>query len=193
MKKVVLPALFAGLMGVAMGAQARDMAQGTIEVGGDFDLSFSSLSRKSSGSNDTDVDVLDLRFDAVYYVVPNIGLGLLWTYESGTATRAGSSVDFSENAIGPLLVFNMSLNEQTSARLFANIAKYSGETSSTGITYTSDGTAWTAGGGISYFLNDNVSLNTNLRYLSISIEEEDGTTHDTTGFDVGLGISVYLR
>lgn len=195
MKNIMLSTAVIGLLSLSTTGHARDLNQGTIEIGGDLDLSMVSLEVKPEGGDKVETDTTTLSASALYYVVQNVGVGITWDYMSDEAKVAGDKAETTTNMIGPTAAYNISLNDKTSLKVLGAVVMSSTELSGTSISTTKiDGFGWTIGGQLSYFLNDFVSLNGSLQYLSLSLEEDDTKTDvDTTGFGAGVGLSVYLK
>lgn len=197
MKNVMLSALVMGLLFVSTTGYARNLEKGTIELGGDLDLSITSAKVKPSLGNTTEIDSTSLSVLPTYYVARNIGVGLLLELGSEKSERAGITSTTKETTIGPGLVYNISLNDKTSLKLIgaAVIAKVK-ESETGGISILDDtikGSGWVAGPEIGYFISDSVSLNTSLLYKSVSLKGENNAKADFTGVSVGLGLSVYFK
>lgn len=75
MKKTLLTLLTLGITSTILSAQ--NINTGTIEVNGDVSFGFGSQEKEING-NDTDTDVMGLSLNALYYVAPNLGVGLHW-------------------------------------------------------------------------------------------------------------------
>lgn len=170
---------------------AKEIKQDTIEIGGDLDVSFGSTTSKPEGGSTTTTDTQSVSSTLAYYVIPNLGIGLDWFHESSESKTGSVKAKSTTNIIGPIVIYNISANEHLSIFLVGAVGKASFEYSS-GNTY--DGFAWVAGGGLRFFLNDNVALNALARYSNLSLN--GGTPSRSlpmTTFHMGLGISVFIK
>lgn len=195
MKNVILGASIIGLTCLSATAFSRDLAQGTIEIGGGLDLSLGSSEMDITGSDTIDTDTTTLSASGLYYVAPNIGVGLTWDYDSTEVGEAGYKSEESSNFIGPVASYNLSLNDKTSLRFLGalGLASIEMEDSFSGTT-TIDGFGWAVGAQLSYFLTDSVSIDGYLSYMSLSLEEDESKTDvDSTSFGPGVGLTVYLN
>lgn len=170
---------------------AKEIKQGTIEISGDLDVSSGSTTSKPEGGSTTTTDTQTVSSTLAYYVIPNLGIGLDCFHESSESKTGSVKAKSTTNIIGPIVIYNISANEHLSIVLAGAVGKASLEYSS-GNTY--DGFAWVAGGGLRFFLNDNVALNALASYLNMQID--GGTPSKSvslTGFNMGLGISVFIK
>ena len=193
MREMILSVAVIGLFFVSTAVSyAKDLGKGSIEISGDLALSVDSVGLKSKGFDKTTTDTTTLSVDALYYVAPNIGVGLTLTHESIEIKSAGDKNKTTTQIIGPAISYNVSLNDKTSLKLQGAIANVSSDLDDT---TTIDGFGWEIGGKISYFLNDFVSIDAGLSYLSASLEDNGSPSIgvDVTGFSTGAGISVYMR
>lgn len=195
-KNIIQSAVAIGLLCLSTAGNARNLDQGTVEIGGGLGLNIISIDVKQEGASKEDFDSTALSANALYYVAQNIGVGIAWDY-STSETRRGVYYKYEEtsNSIGPMAAYNISLNEKTSLKLGGTLVKLTSESKETGyVTSTTDGYGWSLGGQLSYFLNDFVSLDGGLYYVSLSRENnKTKTSIDTTGFSTGIGLSVYLK
>ena len=180
-----------GLSGIV---SAKEISSGSIEIYGDLDFSYSSLKLKPEGSSDVDADKQKISTAVLYYPLNNFGIGLTWEYESSESESNSSKSENSANVIGPGITYNISLSDKLSIKLIAAIAKATAESTSGGSTTKLDGMAWQGGAGLAYFLTESASLNAGVSYLSYS-QEVDSTkqSFDTAGFNVGIGVSIYIE
>jgi len=181
MKKTLLTLLTIGIIPSTL--TAHSIQTGTIEVTGGTNLSFSSGEIDRNG-NDTDVDSTELSLSGLYYVAPNLGVGLHWEYES---TEVGNS-DSSETTIGPAFAFNIPIAPQMSIKPIGYISLVNGEEGTTDY----DGTEWGLGVDANYFIRDNISVNAGITYSSQDIDIDGGGDYKATGFQTGVGLSVYF-
>ncbi len=199
MKNIILSMAVLGLLCLSATGYARDLNQGTIEIGGGSGFSMDSFEFEPEGFPKTEVDITTLSARALYYVVQNIGVGIAWDYTSAETTFADYKAERTDHFIGPTAAYNISLNDRTSVKLLGAFVMASTDTSNTiSGTSTIDGVGWTTGGQLIYFPNDFVSLNGSLQYRSVSLEDpsensDTKTNVDETALGAGVGLSVYLK
>jgi hypothetical protein len=181
MKKTLLTLLAIGIIPNTL--TAHTIQTGTIEVTGGTSLNFSSGEIDRNG-NDIDLDETELSITSLYYIAPNLGVGLHWEYES---TEIGNS-DTSETIIGPAFAFNIPIAPQLSIKPLGYIALLNGEEGTTDY----DGTEWGLGVDANYFIQENISLNTGIVYTSQDVDIDGGGDFKWTGFQTKVGLSVYF-
>lgn len=167
----------------------------TLEIGGDFEFSRSSFKVDVDGEQTIDIDSTTLDTTLLYYIAPDVGLGVLFFVEDVSGTSGGDSIDVRTGALGPLASMNIGLNELTSFRLFGSVFISNTQfTDSSGASGKADGIGLILGGGPSYFITDDVSLNGLLTYTRFSLDAESTDIGvDIDGLSLGVGLSVYLR
>jgi long-subunit fatty acid transport protein len=181
MKKELLLLLAIGL--IPNTVTAHTIQIGTIEVTGGASLSFSSEEIDQNG-NDTDIDTTKLSLTSLYYVAPNLGVGLHWEYSS-------TEIDDNENSetiIGPAFSFNIPIAPQMSIKPLGYIALVNGEEGR--VDY--DGTEWGLGANLSYFIRNNISINIGSTYSSQDLDIDGGGDFKRSGFKSNIGLSVYF-
>ena len=195
MKKSLLSTVTASLLCLSTASYAHNINKGTIEIGGDLDFSVTSGELKpEQGNGKIETDFTTFSANALYYIQPNLGLGVIWDYES-VEVDSGNAYGKSESsaaAFGPIISYNISINEQTSFKLQGGITMISGEENDVDI----DGHGWLIGGGLSYFINKNISFDASLGYTSGTLEYDGDYSDndiDSSGFGVGVGLSIYLN
>jgi len=85
MKKTLLTFLALGIIPDTL--TAHNIQTGTIEVIGGTTLNFTSSTIEQNG-RDTDIDSRELSLTGLYYIAPNLGVGMHWSYES---TKVGNN------------------------------------------------------------------------------------------------------
>lgn len=176
-------------------AYAKDIAKGTIELSGDSSFSISSSESTQqgvSGSEDTDTRTLNL--SALYYVAPNVGVGILW-FNANEETNDGIDKDeISINSLGPTVGYNMSIDAASSFQFFAGlllIGDY--EAQSNGFTISEgDVSGHVFGATYKKFITESVSFNAGFSMSTIEIEEDGGSDVETDSTDLDFGLSVYF-
>lgn len=181
MKKTLLTLLAMGIIPNTL--SAHNINTGTIEVTGGTNLNFSSSEVDQNG-NDTDVDEFGLSVTSLYYVAPNLGVGLHWEYES---SEIGNN-DSSETLIGPAVAFNIPIAPKMSVKPLAYIGLVDGENGATDY----DGTEWGLGANLNYFIRDNISIDAGIVYSSQDVDIDGGGDFKVTGFTTAVGLSVYF-
>lgn len=191
MKNIILTSTAISLLCLSTAGYTRDLNKGTIEIGGGLNLSMISEEYKAQDAEDTmEIDSRNFAADVLYYIAPNIGLGINWNYVSAEAKAGDSEWETTTSMIGPAAAYNISLSGNTSLKLGGSLVMASRETEESSI----DGFGWTLGGQYTYFLNDFVSLNGSLEYVSLSLEDDDSNNEfDNTSFRAGVGLSIYLK
>ncbi len=179
MKKVL--ALVIGMLLISSVAFAKDIAQGTIGVTGASSFTYNSLTVENG--DELDVSLMAVNLQANYFIMPNIGVGGLIGYQSVDA----EDTEISAMTVGAVAIYNFSLSPQLS--LFANgMAGYMSVSNSEDMS----GFTFSAGGGVKYFLVDNVSLDAFINYAYASLEDTD-IELTISGISVGAGLSVYFK
>lgn len=185
MKKVIV--VFLALF-VPTTLWAMDIPQGKLELAGRTAINFSDSSTEVSGSQDIDTTSFNLQFDGLYYLRNNLGVGLVLEYEKSEVEQGSVSVDSSMLLLGPQASYNFPLNEKIS--LFVNGAV--GYVTMEVENNDADGFGFVLGGGLKYFLTNAVSINGTLQYQNMSLEDDAGNDMDTSGFNIGAGLSLYF-
>lgn len=190
-------------------ARALDVSAGTVEVtgGSNLGLSFSSTSFSgASGSTDTTQYGGDVT--ALYYVVPNFGVGLAVGYDRTENKASGSTFTSWSYLVGPAVGFVYPLQEKLSLSLQADAgwvrSKSTFSISDTGVGLvgldsSSSGFGFDLGAGVRYFLSRSFSLNAGLTYTyeRTTVDAPTGspfgdTKFTTSGLRLGAGLSVYF-
>lgn len=184
MKKAIIPSIFAALVIGSSCAVARDLPMGTVEIGGDFDIGISSAEYEVEGIEFLDTDTLTLSGDVLYYFSDNLALGITGIYENTEISSGGASAETTTLLLGPALAYNISLNPDTSLKLQGAFVLADIDIDGD----TLDGYGVTVAGTLAFFLGDNVSLDTTLRFVSASLEDDTfGLDFDLSGFPWGWG------
>ena len=191
MKKYIQVSVFMCFLILSFSVCAKDMPRDTIEIGGDFDISVSSVDLDIEGE-EVDTDTTSISMSVLYYVEENLGVGLTWGYENSEVSFEGGSSESTTNFLGPAVAYNFSLNENTSMKLYGAVAISAMEEKDSDLGKAKySGYAWVTAGIISFFVNDSVSFDASLSYVSMSLEDDE-IDLDVDGFSTGLGVSVYL-
>lgn len=187
MKKLVLVLLALVLPTTLL---AMDLNPGTIELSGRTGFNLSDRSYEEDGAPDVDVTSTELRIDGSYYILRNLGVGLFVQYESEEIDQEGfPGLDTSSVIIGPQVTYHFPLSPQFN--LFVNGAV--GYAAAEVNNRDADGYAFEVGGGLKYFLKNNISINGTLAYQFMTLEADDtGRDVDFSGAIFGVGLSVYF-
>jgi len=185
MKKTVI--VFLALF-VPASLWAMDINQGKFELSGSTAFKFSDMTTEVTGSPDIDTTSYSFDFDGNYYFMKNFGLGLIFQYQKDEVEVSGVSSDSSTLLIGPQLTYNFPLSETVS--LFINGAV--GYATAEFDNDDADGWGWQVGAGLKYFFTNSVSINGSLKYQSLSLEDDFNNDIDSSGFGVGIGLSMYF-
>jgi hypothetical protein len=185
MKKtvIVLLALF-----VPASLWAMDINQGRFELSGQSKFNFSKTNIEVTGSPDTDVTSTEIQFDGLYYLQKNLGLGFSILYDKTETEVAGASFDTSTFLFGPQVSYNIPLNEKVSLFVNGLVGYATIEIDSE----DADGWGYQIGTGLKYFFTNLTSINGTLIYKSLSLEDDFGNDFDSSGFGVGVGLSMYF-
>lgn len=175
-------------------AYSKDIAQGTIEIGGDSSLSISSTDSKYSGGGSDDIDIRTIDLSALYYVSPNVGVGVLWNNLSAEVNDGFTKDEYSQNVFGPIVGYNMSIDPTTSFQFYAGIILFgSFEDKTNGFTnYEGDTSGHILGLTFKKFLTDSVSFNAGFSMLSLENDYDGGGSSDDDTTNLDAGLSVYF-
>lgn len=188
MKKIFVTAAALALTSPAL--QARDLEQGSIMVTGDTNLSISSTDFDSA-YGETSTDTTELNLVGAYFLAKNIGVGLMLSREDSDTEYEGGSYEETTTLLGPVVGYNISLNNQTSVMIEGSVFMLEGDQDSGGSSSELDGEGFMLGGSVHYFLNDNVSVNAGLRMIEADVEvSQSGGSYDAdmseTSMTIGL-------
>lgn len=190
----LIPLFFLSIF-VVNNAYSKEIAKGTVEVSGDSSFSISSSEAKQSGvSGSDDTDTLSLSATAVYYVAPNVAVGLLWSMEDQDEDSGVNSYSSNINIMGPLVGYNVSIAPESSIALYAGLVLIGDFESKTNGTTTSEGdvSGHIIGASFRQFVAESVSVNVGFAISSITLEEDGGTDLDIDTTDLSVGLSVYF-
>lgn len=183
-----------GLILISSVVYSKDLSPGTISVSGTTGLGFTKTTTSVEGMDDMDTDVISFEVNGEYYIMNNLGIGLIFMYQSVkqdffAISEAGTTIETAEMSsmmVGPQVVYNVSVNEQVSIPVFAAFGSVSISEDDEDIS----GWAWAIGGGLRYFVSDHISFDGYLVYDSMTLE--DGFKMDVTDLQGRAGISIYL-
>jgi predicted porin len=197
MKKIVV-----ALAMVPVLARA-DLATGTFELSGNTNLGFTSGSQKDktdAGSTTTDSTAYGLSTAGLYYVIPNLGVGLRLAFGSSTTKSNGVKTEGTSFLVGPAISYEVPVAPQLAVFGLGAFGYVSDETKISGSGTSLDGSVTSTGYGanvdvgVKYFLVKNFSFNAAIGYEYFSVEDNRTPKGTTTRSDFGLnlGLSVYF-
>ncbi len=193
-------------------ARALDVSAGTVEVRGDSNLGFSFASTDVSGSlpgSSTDNTLYGGDLTGLYYVVPNLGIGLALSYSASETKSVGFKSTSSNLLVGPAVAFVYPLQEKLSLALQGDAGWVRSKSKTTfndtgigglaGGESNSSGFGFELGAGVRYFLARSFSVNAGVAYVheQTTVDAPSGTglpdiKFTTSGLRVGAGLSVYF-
>ena len=183
---------------------ATELAPGTLELSGSSNLSYAYTSyahtkTTPSGAftSTTHDSRLDLQADGLYYVIPNLGIGLSLGYTYDTGTDLGTQLSSSTLLVGPAIGYDFPIAPEFALFVRGDVV-YVRESTKLGGGSSSNTSGWgaQAQGGLKYFPVKPLSLDVGLAYEYVSLRrpgdsfESFATT--SSGLAVSVGLSVYL-
>lgn len=194
MKISKLMALFVFGALAANSVSAKELAEGTVEVSGDSSLSLSSTKTDYSGGGSEDTDIRTLSLTALYYVAPNIGVGIMWNNLSAENDDGFNTSKYTQNVLGPIAGYNASIDATSSFQLYAGFVLIgSFEDKTNGFTnYKGDTKGHILGVNYKKFLTDSVSFNAGFNLLSLTNDVDGGGSSDDDTRNLEFGLSVYF-
>lgn len=182
-------------------ARAAELSPGVVEVTGSSQLGFTSSSSKLEGSSESS-DTKSYGVDAtgVYYLTPNVGLGLRLGYASLEDTVRGVTDTTRGTTIGPAIALELPLQEKLALAALGSIAyatsRYSSTDPAFGASVDASGWDFQLGGGLKYYVVPAFSLNGGVGYRHTKLDYDGQgrtrTTYTTSGFGLNVGFSVYF-
>lgn len=193
-KSFLITSLIIGLFLCSFTVFARNIEQHTIEVDASSGLSFLSVTAEPKGGNDIDQDGFDIGGSALYYIFDNFGAGITFMYfQDEIKGRDITDTKETLNLFGPKIGYNFSLTENLSLKLQGSYLFTRGKLEQND-TFRSSGDGFNLGTQLSYFINDHISINGTLEYMSYTLEDRDSSyEEDVSGFGAGIGFSIYFR
>jgi len=190
MKKIL--AFSAVMLLAAVPVSAKTIGPGTFEFSGDTELSYFSNTNEFKDKTFGDSEKIDttttkLSLSGSYYAIPNLGVGLLVSFE--TADTEGDKE--TATAIGPQVIYQFGLSEAANVFIAAAVGYNKVEAESDGESADADGFFWAVGGGLKFFPTNNFSVDAMIQYASHNYEDSDFEV-EASGFGFGVGFSVYL-
>jgi len=176
-------------------AYSKDISTGTVELSGDSSFSISSSKYTEQGiSGSEDTDTVSLSLTALYYVSPNVGVGLFWSKEDQDIDDGFNSETIAINFMGPLAGYNVSVGPASSVMFYGGFVLIGDfESEVNGFTVASgDISGHIIGANFKHFLTDSVSVNVGLSMTHIEVDEDGGNKSESDGRDLSVGLSVYF-
>jgi outer membrane protein len=130
-----------------------------------------------------------------YFVIDNLSIGLSSNISFETTKMDGDKTSSKSFSVLPTTSYYFSLNEKIKPSVRLGIGYASIITKSDGSEKSSyNGIAFGFGGGVSYFINKNISFNLGLSYTRSNLKNEDNDKMKVKlgEFDSKIGISVFL-
>ncbi|MCX7591578.1 MAG: porin family protein [Kiritimatiellae bacterium] len=193
MKKLAL--IFATVLLTVVLVQAKDIEAGRVELSGMSSASYSMLKIEPEGGDSMDLNLLQATLAGYYFAGQNLGLGGVVTYLDATVEEAleGSDVSASVVMVGPSVKFNLSLSDVAGLYVMGSGGYVKAKVELGGSDEDVDGYFWQAGGGLQYFMNDNVAMNLGLSYQMLTLSPDEADVDlDLSGFTVTLGFSAFV-
>ncbi len=194
--------MFFVLAMVPMMARGLDLAPGTLEVTGSSNLGFGSSSTELSNvSGSTDTTTFNLNTTGLYYVIPNLGVGLnlAWNSTENKDSNTGDKTGLSTVLLGPAIGYAIPVAEKMAIGLQGMIGYASSTYMQTGFPDVKfAGWGLGLGAGIKYFVVPAFSIDAGVGYLYTKLTSDTtdafGTKPDlkTSSFNVNAGLSVYF-
>lgn len=181
----IVVVLCIGLTPVAV--PAKDLAAGTMELSGWTALGYNSQT-VDFGGGEQDYSSFSIDIGGSYYVVKNLAVGAFVNYLDESNSGDLGDSDSSTFVVGPQLTYNLGVAPQASVFFTGGLGYATNDEDG----FATDGWAFTLGGGLRYFPVDRVSFDALLSYISASLEDDLGDTVDTSGFGIGVGLTVYF-
>lgn len=180
-------------------ASASELSVGTIEVMGGSNLGLNFDTQEEKGNPEkTKTTSYALDATGLYYVTPNIAVGLGLAYDSSTDKLAGIEDGLSTLAIGPAVAYEQSVAPQVSVFGVGHVAYASSTKTHTATPDTKfSGYNFGVDAGVKYFLVKSVSLNLGVGYNYTKVTGDavgggEKPEITTSGFGLNGGISVYF-
>ncbi len=168
-----------------MVASAEGLAAGTFELTGGSNLGFNSDSVEVKDGTTTDTTQYGLSTTGLYYVIPNLGVGLDLTYDSSTDKANGIKDGLSALLVGPAISYEMPIAPQFAVFGRGNVGYVSATQTHTGRSdITASGYGFGLELGAKYFLVKNFSFDAGLGYDYKNVKDDTAAKNEitTSGF-----------
>ena len=188
-------------MATASFAQTK---KGNFVLSGGTGLQFTSSNSKYSYDRETGSENKSSSFSvtpsAAYFIIDNLAIGLTGTISSTTNKQVDGDKYVSNSAmILPTVLYYFPVEGkirpiiQVAAGLYSLNTKYIPQSGSNDKSSAS-GLALNFGGGIAYFIKENISINFGLSYTSVSLKDSDNSKSKIKqgNFGSNIGLSIYF-
>jgi hypothetical protein len=180
-------------------AMAADLTPGVIEVTGSSNLGFDSSSSKFEGAaNSTDTTRYGLDLTGIYYLTPNVGVGLRLGYTNEETKFAGAKSGVSTLLLGPAVGFEVPIQDKLAFAAQGDIGYASATFTESGQPDTNaSGWGLGLGAGVKYYVVPAFSMNAGLvyNYTKLTYDATAGSPKQdltSSGFGLNVGFSVYF-
>jgi len=186
-------------MATASYAQTK---KGNIVLSGGTELQFNSSNEKYIYNGETGSEYkmssLSLSPSFAYFLADNLAIGLTGTIEFTTNKHQGGDKYVSNSStILPTVSYYFPVEGKIrpivhiAAGLFSQRTRYI-PISSSDITTSRSGFAFNLGGGIAYFIKENISIDFGLSYTSYKLSGSANVENKQTKFGSDIGLSIYF-
>ncbi|MBI5140563.1 MAG: hypothetical protein HZA20_00020 [Nitrospirae bacterium] len=183
------------VFGLVSTASAKNIERGTLEMDGGLTLAVSSEKYGFDDDPKTERDSTEISATMFYYLAQNVGIGVYWEHQATEEKNGATTLETASNSVGPAISLNFSLNDRTSLQLLGAYALTSQEAKKTG--YTSldySGNTTIGAAKLNYFATDSVAFNFMVAYYSMKIDEDKySITYKSSGYQTGIGLSVFIK
>lgn len=156
--------------------------KGSWVIGGSTTLGFNSVSSKVTDGNysvkQPTVSTFTLTPSVGYFVVDKFAVGLDVGFASVTAKYGDDKVTVSSTSIMPTGTYNFKSATNLIPYLGAGVGYASAKTSDGSESYTVDGLAWKAKGGLIYLINQNLGVDVGLGYNQFTNTQKETDYQD---------------
>jgi len=183
---------------ISTGASAKEIEKGTFEIQGDLNINNTGTDLKFKSGNELEVNSRVLSGSVGYYIFNNLGLGLRWKHEFHSTIAEDVDNEINLNEYGPILFYNLGLNQHNSLKFFGGISRVSVKER---LQFSSDvvkedalGKGTVLGAGFSSFINEFISLNITLSRENHSFEYDNVRDLDKQSQNIfNVGMSILIR
>jgi len=191
MKKYIVSTALALAVAVSS-AEARDISTGTIMVTGDTNIDISSNEISGSGVSTT-TDTTKVNVAGAYFLAPNLGAGLLLSSENSEVDDGSTVSKQKMTMIGPIVGYNVSLNQDSGIMLEGAIFYVDGELDEGAFNADISGNGFMIGAAFNYFITDNIATTVGLRAVRADVDLSSGGNTlsadlDETGANLGMSL-----
>lgn len=193
MKKIILSALIAGVLGTSVSAAV--IPKGTWKISGDSNalLSFINQETRVSGTkSDINIKQLNIGGEINYFFERNFSAGIEINYNnSKTDIKGNGNYDEISYSIAPILKYNISLSNRLSFVPGIKAGIYNYQYDDNIVSSIDNGTILGVEGKLNYFFNDYISVDFGLEYNNIDVGNSNNG-YKRSRIDTVVGFSVYF-